>query len=30
VHASHKIELKATKSMRDTTEGGASGGLAGA
>ena len=30
VHASHKIELKATKSMRDTAEGGASGGLAGA
>ena len=30
VHSSHKIELKATKSMRDTTEGGASGGLAGA
>ena len=30
VHSSHKIELKATKSMRDITEGGASGGLAGA
>lgn len=30
VHASHKIELKTTKSMRDTAEGGASGGLAGA
>jgi DNA replication protein DnaC len=30
VHSSHKIELKATKSMRDTAEGGASGGLAGA
>lgn len=30
VHASHKIELKATKSMRDTAERRASGGLAGA
>jgi DNA replication protein DnaC len=30
VHASHKIELKTTKSLRDTAEGGASGGLAGA
>ena len=30
VHSSHKIELKATKSMRDTADGGASGGLAGA
>jgi hypothetical protein len=30
VHSSHKIELKATKSMRDTTEGSASGDLAGA
>jgi len=29
VHASHKIELKTTKSLRDTAEGGASGGLAG-
>ena len=30
VHASHKIELKTTKSLRDTAQGGASGGLAGA
>ena len=30
LHTSHKIELKATKSMRDTAEGSASGGLAGA
>ncbi|TDP63939.1 IS21-like element helper ATPase IstB [Roseateles toxinivorans] len=30
VHASHKIELKTTKSLRDAAEGGASGGLAGA
>lgn len=30
VHASHKIELKTTKSLRDTAEGGASGALAGA
>jgi DNA replication protein DnaC len=30
VHSSHKIELKATRSMRDTAQGGASGGLAGA
>lgn len=28
MHSSHKIELKTTKSMRDTAEGGASGGLA--
>jgi len=30
VHASHKIELKTTKSLRDTAEGSASGGPAGA
>ena len=30
VHSSYKLELKVTKSMRDTAEGGASGGLAGA
>ena len=29
-HSSHKIDLKATKSMRDTAEGSASGGPAGA
>jgi len=30
VHSSHKIEIKAAKSMRDTVEAGPSGGLAGA
>jgi len=30
VHSSHKIVLKATKSMRESAEGGACGALAGA